>query len=188
MAWQLVSQGSQSEASAQNPRDVLSHPLVVPLYISGVSAFTFLVGAVYQSKTVKSLRRRIGKKQNSLLPNPNDDSEELDQRHDDVHTSLWSGAKAQVHACGGPVIFAYKVFQFLACLGLLGISVAVFILSETGTADGIWSNGLGHRKHSKKSRHSLWFSELEWIQLALSMFYVGVSTSHLARTIAHSFR
>lgn len=146
------------------------HPLVIPLYLSGASAFVFLVQAIYRSKSFKSFLRRARKKSTSLLPEPLEDDVEPPR----PDAGLWSGVAGHVRACGGVVIFSYKVVQLLSCMGLVGISVAALVLSKTRED--------GKRRHSS---HDAWFSEFGWIQLALSVFYVRILQCTLFSMIAY---
>jgi hypothetical protein len=96
-----------------------------------------------------------------------------------MHTGFWSDARAHVKACGGPVVFTFKILRLLGCLALLSITIAVFIVTEEANTSGLdWLGDLKKGHHSKKrggkkrNPANEWFSQAEWIQLALCVFYV----------------
>ncbi|KAF7369381.1 ATP-binding cassette transporter [Mycena venus] len=95
-----------------------------------------------------------------------------------VHAGgLVADVKEHVAQHGGGVIFSFKLVRLLACLTLLGLSIASLAIteghkSETGKASifGKW----GEKHHKKNKNESPALSVTEWLQLAMcTTFFYG---------------
>lgn len=178
MTRQFVLRETSGGYTATEPETgLIFHPLLIPIYLSGVSALVFFATAAYRSTTAKTLRKHIFRTERSLVPNPNDDITEPDAP---AETGLWSGARAHIRANGGSVIFAFRVLRLLGCLGLAGISVAVLILSESlgesgARFDSLGGSGTINWNHSNQNGD--WLDGNAWIQLSLCLFYVRISST-----------
>ncbi|KAJ7169514.1 hypothetical protein C8R46DRAFT_1217207 [Mycena filopes] len=75
---------------------------------------------------------------------------------------------------GGSVIFAFRLVRLVACLALLGFSIASFAIAET-RKPGTSVFGKWGKKHPKK-REPETLSIAEWLQLAMCMtfFYTSI--------------
>ncbi|KAJ7630594.1 P-loop containing nucleoside triphosphate hydrolase protein [Roridomyces roridus] len=82
--------------------------------------------------------------------------------------------KAHVAEHGGVVIFAFKLVRAVACLTLLGFSIASFALTEAhkskATIFGKWG-----KKHPKKNPENTGLSVAEWAQLGICMTFLYAS-------------
>lgn len=91
--------------------------------------------------------------------------------------------KTHVQSMGGPIIFSYKILRLLGCLVLVVLSIATDG-EERGASKG---SEVARKKHKgrKKTTGKSGFTDAEWLQVALSLTYVSVTSSWYCSTLAH---
>ncbi|KAF8213492.1 hypothetical protein K438DRAFT_1956873 [Mycena galopus ATCC 62051] len=139
--------------------------LVVPAVVAAASAVLLLVHLFLASVWGRKLRGAS-------------EAEAVDPPSAIRPVGLVAEVKEHVSHHGGGVIFVFKLVRLVACLALLGFSIASLAIteahkSETGQASifGKWG-----KKHPKKNHDSPALTVTEWLQLALCMtfFYTSV--------------
>ncbi|KAJ6519437.1 hypothetical protein C8R45DRAFT_1066135 [Mycena sanguinolenta] len=145
--------------------------LIVPSVVAAASATFLLVHLFLASAWGHKLRSLV-----STTSEP--DTEVADPVPAIRPVGFVAEVKEHIAHHGGEVIFAFKLVRLVACLGLLGLSIASLAIteahkSETGQASifGKWG-----KKHPKKKHDSSALSVTEWLQLAMCMtfFYASI--------------
>ncbi|KAF7339970.1 ATP-binding cassette transporter [Mycena venus] len=136
--------------------------LIVPAVVAAASVIVLLLHLFLASPWGRKLRKTSEPEVVDPVPT--------------VHpVGLVAEVKEHVAQHGGGVIFAFKLVRLVACLTLLGLSIASLAIteahkSETGKASifGKWG-----KKHPKKGKNAA-LSVAEWLQLAMCMtFFYG---------------
>ncbi|KAJ7275433.1 multidrug resistance-associated ABC transporter [Mycena haematopus] len=86
--------------------------------------------------------------------------------------------KEHITRHGGGVIFVFKLTRLVACLSLLGLSIASLAITEAQKSESGKTTIFGKwgKKHPKKHHDSPALSVTEWLQLAMCMtfFYASI--------------
>ncbi|KAJ7456632.1 hypothetical protein FB451DRAFT_1048362 [Mycena latifolia] len=144
---------------------VWADSLILPAVVAAASAVLLLLHLFWASAWGRKLRAFVLKTPEPEVTDPAP-----------FPVGLVSEVREHIAHHGGPVIFAFKFVRLVACLALLGLSIASLALtearkSETGQASifGKWG-----KKHPNKTNPKL--SVTEWLQVATSMtaFYASV--------------
>ncbi|KZP16764.1 P-loop containing nucleoside triphosphate hydrolase protein [Athelia psychrophila] len=138
--------------------------LLVPAYISAASAALLIIHVIHLSKPAKRLYALI-------VPNLSLGTTELSgpELEQGIQPATFFGqVRAHIAIHGGGVIYTYKVVRLIGCLALLGLSIATFILEETGQIHFMYNiTGKWGKKHPKRNKKHAGFTNAEWVQVAL---------------------
>ncbi|KAJ7462775.1 P-loop containing nucleoside triphosphate hydrolase protein [Mycena galericulata] len=146
-------------------RTVWGDTLIIPAGVAAASAILLLVHLFLASAWGRKLRAFVSKTREPDVT--------------DVAPALPVGFTAEVKAHiadhGGIVIFAFKLVRVVACLTLLGLSIASLALSEANKSEATILGKWG-KKHPKKKHESSALSVSEWLQVGLCMafFYASI--------------
>ncbi|KAJ7102323.1 hypothetical protein B0H15DRAFT_943257 [Mycena belliarum] len=154
-------------SSFKSNHTIWADSLILPAIAAATSAVLLLLHLFWASAWGRKLRALV-----SRTPEPEATDPPLA-----LHpVGLVSEVKAHVVDHGGAVIFTFKLVRLVACLILLGLSVASLALTEARKTEagqasvfGKWGN-----KHPKKKSSK--FSVTEWLQVAMCMtsFYASI--------------
>jgi hypothetical protein len=88
-------------------------------------------------------------------------------------TGFLAEIKANITSNGGFSIWLYKVIRVICCLALFSVAIAAAVIASDDTLHTSNKHGGKKHKHKHAKRHKgSWFSDYEWIQIALALVYV----------------
>ncbi|KAJ6604251.1 hypothetical protein DFH09DRAFT_1300496 [Mycena vulgaris] len=147
---------------------VWADSLILPGIVAAASAVLLLVHLFWVSAWGRKLRSFVFR-----TPEP-----EVIDPSPPLPVGLLAEVKEHVAHHGGPVIFAFKLVRLVACLVLLGLSIASLALTEARKSESGRASIFGKwgKKHPKKSPASPTLSVTEWLQVVMCMafFYASI--------------
>ncbi|KAJ7042608.1 hypothetical protein C8F04DRAFT_1252025 [Mycena alexandri] len=148
-------------------RTVWEDSLVFPALIGALSAALLLLHLFLASAWGRKLRAFVSR---------TSEPEVVDPAPSVRPVGVAAEVREHVAEHGGSVIFAFKLVRVVACLTLLGLSIASFAIAET-RKPGTGILGKWGKKHPKKKNpEAPTLSIAEWLQLAMCMtfFYTSI--------------
>jgi hypothetical protein len=126
------------------------------------------------SKTFKTIYARLVPK----VMRPDADASAREHMQHMHPASFMGQMQEHIELHGGMVIFAFKFVRFVGCGVLLGVSIATFILEETGQVEDTVLDIFGkhwgsNRRHNRSGNEAS--NKAEWLQVALCITTVCVS-------------
>ncbi|CEL51761.1 ATP-binding cassette transporter abc4 OS=Schizosaccharomyces pombe (strain 972 / ATCC 24843) GN=abc4 PE=3 SV=1 [Rhizoctonia solani AG-1 IB] len=196
-----MSQLVLSEAALVGPHPKWAHSLLIPIACAVVSVVFLLLHVILTATPVKRIVAKLRGRDVDV-----DDSDSIPQQPVvRQHTGFFPDLHSHISALGGAGVFGWKVLRLLACFVLTALTIgAIVSINEghktIGTKEYDFSEDLDidmdtlskkwgkkHKKHKKKRER--WFSNTEWIEISLCMFYTYTTLlAILALTLAPRFR
>lgn len=132
------------------------------------SSITLFLHIILASRPAQKLISRI---RGSTI----DNLSESDAPHAQTDNSLGAEIRRRIASLGGGTIFAYVIVRLLACLALLGLSIASLVIAETSEIQSGDVSPLGKwgKKHRSKNPRSPAFSVEEWLDVAMCITFVS---------------
>ncbi|KAJ6501692.1 hypothetical protein C8R47DRAFT_1193380 [Mycena vitilis] len=139
--------------------------LIVPAVVASASAVLLLLHLFLASVWGRKLRAFVFRTSEPEVVDP----------APPLPSGLFAEVKEHIAQHGGTAIFVFKLVRLVACLALLGLSIASLALTEANKS-GTSILGKWGKKHPKKNRSSSTLSVTEWLQVAMCMsfFYSSV--------------
>lgn len=139
--------------------------MLIPVYLALVSVTIALVHLVLLATPLK--KYILGPSPTPPVLNP-----EADPPTAGFVAELKAHINTSVKSNGGVAIWAYKVARLIGCIALMGVSIAAAVLASDEslhTSNKHWGKHK-HKHKNKKNKHK--FSDYEWLEIALALFYV----------------
>jgi hypothetical protein len=135
--------------------------LFLPVYIALLSVAVLVVHLILLATPLKKF----------ILPPSSPTSA---SNHDsEPPTGFLAEINANITSNGGLSIWLYKVVRLIGCLALFAVSIAAAVIAGDDTLHTNRKHWGKKHKHTHGKKHDgAWFSDYEWIQIALALVYV----------------
>ncbi|KAJ6575530.1 hypothetical protein B0H10DRAFT_2168545 [Mycena sp. CBHHK59/15] len=146
-----------------------SDTLIIPAICAAASALFLIAHLLWVSAVGRKTRALVFK---TAQPEPSEEAVPAVQP-----VGLVSEVKEHIAHHGGAIIFTFKLVRLVACLTLLGLSIASLALTEARKTKAGEAGVFGKwgKKHPKKNKSSPALSVTEWLEVAMCMTFFYAS-------------